>query len=270
MPVETNATVIKRDEINHGLLVLRVRPDFALPEFSPGQYVVLGLAGSRARVDYADPEDPPADPDKLIKRAYSIASSSLQGEFLEFYVALVHSGALTSRLFALREGERIWLSKKITGMFTLEDVTPGHDVLFVATGTGLAPYLSMLRSGYRFENGRKTVVIHGAKVSWDLGYMRELSALAARWPDFHYLPIIDEVHRDPEWPGKVGFVYEYIDDGTVARLLGHGLEPESTSVFLCGNPLMIEGMEKMLVGRGFKIHSRREPGNIFVERFWAD
>jgi ferredoxin--NADP+ reductase len=270
MPVEMNATITRRDEINHGLLVLRVSPDFALPQFEAGQYVVLGLPGTGARVDYADPEKPAADPDKLIKRAYSIASSSLEGEYLEFYVALVHSGALTPRLFALREGDRVWLGKKITGMFTLEDVRSGHDVLFVATGTGLAPYLSMLRSGYRFEEGRKTVVIHAAKVSWDLGYSRELSALAARWPGFHYLPIIDEIDRDPEWPGKVGFVHEYIDDGTVSRLLGHGLAPDNTSVFLCGNPLMIEAMEKMLTDRGFKIHSRKEPGNIFVEKFWVD
>jgi ferredoxin--NADP+ reductase len=270
MPVELNATVTKRDEINHGLLVIRVSPDFPLPEFTAGQYVVLALPGSQARIDYAEPEDPPPDSDKLIKRAYSIASSSQQGEYLEFYVALVHSGALTPRLFALREGDRIWLSKKIVGMFTLADITPGHDILFVATGTGLAPYLSMLRSDYGFESGRKTVVIHGARVSWDLGYMRELTALSARWPDFHYLPIIDEPERDPEWPGKVGFVYEYIDDGTVARLLGHGLEPDRTSVFLCGNPLMIEGMEKVLLGKGFRVHSRRDPGNIFVEKFWAD
>jgi ferredoxin--NADP+ reductase len=270
MPVEMNATITRRNEINHGLLVLRITPDFELPRFEAGQYVVLGLPGWTGRVDYADPEEPPADPDKLIKRAYSIASSSLGGEYLEFYVALVHSGALTPRLFALREGDRIWLGKKITGMFTLEDVTPGHDILFVATGTGLAPYLSMLRSGYRFEGQRQTVIIHGARVSWDLGYSRELSALAARWPGFHYLPIIDEIDRDRDWPGKVGFVFAYIDDGTVSRIFGHDLEPENTSVFLCGNPLMIEGMEKMLEGKGFKHHSRKEPGNIFVEKYWAD
>ncbi len=270
MPVEMNATIAKKDEINHGLLVLRVTPDFALPQFNAGQYVVLGLPGSQARVDYAEAEEPQADPDKLIKRAYSIASSSLQGEYLEFYIALVHSGALTPRLFALRKGDRIWLGNKIVGMFTLADVTPGHDIIFIATGTGLAPYLSMIRSGYRFEDEHKTVVIHGARVSWDLGYMRELTALAARWPGFHYLPIIDEAERDPDWPGKVGFVYEYFRDGTVSRLLGHDLDPHKTSAFLCGNPAMIEGMEKMLSERGFKLHSRREPGNIFVEKYWAD
>jgi ferredoxin--NADP+ reductase len=270
MSDELNATVAKYDQINHGLLVLRVRPDYDLPTFVAGQYVVLGLPGSYARVDYALPEEDPAEPDKLIKRAYSIASSSHQGEYLEFYIALVHSGALTPRLFALREGDRVWLGKKIVGMFTLEDVTPGHDIMFVATGTGLAPYLSMLRSNYRFEDGHKTVVIHGAKVSWDLGYMRDLIGLASRWKSFHYLPIIDEVERDPDWPGKVGFVFEYINDGTVAGILGHDMDPARTSVFLCGNPLMVEGMERMLTERGFKMHKRRDPGNIFVEKFWAD
>ena len=182
----------------------------------------------------------------------------------------MHSGPLTPRLFALHEGDRIWLGKKIVGMFTLDDVTAGHDILFIATGTGLAPYLSMLRSNYRFEDGHRTVVVHGAKVSWDLGYMRELTALSERWEHFHYLPIIDEIERDPDWPGKVGFVYEYIKDGTVARLLGHDMNPGRTSAFLCGNPLMVEGMEQMLVDRGFKVHRRRDPGNIIVEKFWAD
>lgn len=128
----------------------------------------------------------------------------------------------------------------------------------------------MLRSSYRFADGHTTVVIHRAGVSQDLGYMRELSALAARWPDFHYLPIIDEIERDPEWSGEVGLVDQYIEDGTVAELLGHDLEPSNTSVFLCGNPLMIEAMEKLLVERRFKLHSRGDPGNVFVEKFWVD
>jgi len=270
MADELNATITKFDEINHGLLVLRVKPDDPLPDFKAGQYVVLGLPGSHPRVAAAEPEGEEPKPDVLIKRAYSIASSSLQGEYLEFYVALVHSGALTPRMFNLKTGDRIWLGKKITGMFTLDDVAPGHDIMFIATGTGLAPYVSMLRSNYRFEDGHKTIVIHGARVSWDLGYMRDLTALATRFDNLHYLPIIDEIARDPDWPGKVGFVFEYINDGTVEKILGHDMDPERTSVFLCGNPLMVEGMEKMLIERGFKMHKRRDPGNMFIEKFWAD
>jgi ferredoxin--NADP+ reductase len=270
MPAEMNATVVKRIEINHGLLILRVKPDFDVPDFEAGQYAVLGLPGSQPRVDYAEPEDPPSDPEKLTKRAYSVASSSRQGEYLEFFIALVHSGTLTPRLFTLEEGSRIWMGKKIVGMFTLADANPGNDILFVATGTGLAPYISMLRSEYRFQEGRQTIVIHGARVSWDLGYMRDLTGLATRWPTFHYLPIIDEADRDPEWPGRVGFVYQYFEDDTIQTILGHDLDPNRTSVFLCGNPLMIAGMEERLTSRGFQLHSRKEPGNIFVEKYWMD
>ncbi len=268
MPSELNATVTRRDEINHGLLVLQVTPDEELPPFRPGQYTVLGLPGSAPRSAYAEPEDPPADPGKLIKRAYSIASSSLQGSYLEFYIALVRTGALTPRLFAARTGDRIWMGSRIVGMFTLDDVPAGNHVVFVATGTGLAPYLSMLRSAYEFDAGRTTIACHAARVSWDLGYRSELEAMAARYPNFHYLPIIDENDRDPEWRGRVGFVNSLVEDGTIAGLLGRDLDPTNTSVFLCGNPLMIESMMELLGRRGFTKHTRQRPGSLFVEEYW--
>ena len=270
VPAELNATVSGRQDFNHGLLALRVAPDAEMFSFTPGQYAVLGLPGSAPRSPLADPEEPPADPEKLIKRAYSIASSSVAGEHLEFYVALVRTGALTPRLFALREGDRVWVSRRAVGMFTLDDVAAGHDIAFVATGTGLAPYLSMLRSAYAFDSRRRTVVCHAARVSWDLGYRRELEGLAARNPDFHYLPIIDETDRDPDWRGAVGFVNRFFTDGTVAELFGHDLDPDRTSVFLCGNPAMIQSMQALLVERGFKEHKRRDPGNIFTEKYWVE
>jgi ferredoxin--NADP+ reductase len=270
MAIDYNATVTERHEINHGLLVLQVTPDDRVPGFKAGQYCVLGLLGSAPRVASAVPEVETPPPDKLIKRAYSIASSSLEGEYLEFYVALVRSGALTPRLFALQPADRIWMGSRIVGMFTLDDVDPSHDVVFVATGTGLAPYISMLRSAYRFDAARRTVVCHAARVSWDLGYRTELEALAATYENFHYLPIIDERSRDPLWTGRIGIVSDYFSDGTVAELLGHPLDPARTSVFLCGNPKMIRGMAAWLLERGFKDHSRRDPGNIFTEKFWAE
>ena len=268
MSDEMNATVTSRNEINHGLLVLQVTPDEELPPFKAGQYTELGLPGSAPRSAYADPEDPPADPDKMIKRAYSIASSSLQGRYLEFYIALVRTGALTPRLFALDAGDRIWLGQRVVGMFTLDDVPPGKHLVFVATGTGLAPYLSMLRSAYEFDADRTTIVCHAARVSWDLGYRSELEGMAARYANFHYLPIIDEVDRDPNWQGEVGFVNRFVDEDTIAELLGHALDPTDTSVFLCGNPLMIDSMMELLATLGFKKHTRKQPGSLFVEEYW--
>ena len=268
MSSELNATVTMSYAINHGLLVLQVTPDEPLPPFKAGQYTVLGLPGSAARSPFAEPDDQPSDPEKIIKRAYSIASSSLHGHYFEFFVALVRTGALTPRLFALQPGDRIWLGRKIVGMFTLDDVQPDHDLIFVATGTGLAPYISMLRSRYAFNNTRKTVVVHASRVSFDLGYRTELEGLAARFPSFHYLPIIDQPDRDPTWNGETGFADKFFDNGTVESRLGHEIDPARTSVFLCGNPLMVEGMKRRLMDRGLAVHSRKEPGQIFVEEFW--
>jgi len=268
MSVELNATITMRYEINHGLLVLQVTPDEELQPFVAGQYTTLGLLGSAPRHHAADQEDPPAAPNKLIRRAYSIASSSLQGKYFEFFVALVRDGALTPRLFALNQGDRIHLGRRIVGMFTLDEVPAGKDLVFVATGTGLAPYLSMLRSRYAFDAGHHTVVVHGSRVSYDLGYRTELEGMAARYEHFHYLPVIDHPDRDPSWTGEVGYVNRFFSEGRVAQLLGHPLVPERTAVFLCGNPLMIGSMMELLGGLGFRKHSRQEPGEIFVEEFW--
>lgn len=268
MPVDLNATVTMRYEINHGLLVLQVTPDQEMQPFVAGQYTTLGLPGSAPRHHAADPEEPSPPADKLIRRAYSIASSSLQGKYFEFFVALVRDGALTPRLFALNQGDRVHLGRRIVGMFTLDDVPPGKNIVFVATGTGLAPYLSMLRSRYAFDAGHHTVIVHGSRVSYDLGYRTELEGMAARFEHFHYLPIIDHPERDPSWTGEVGYVNRFFTEGTVARLLGHPLTPDRAVVFLCGNPLMIDGMMTLLGSLGFRKHTRQEPGEIFVEEFW--
>src|SRR5512146_2398243 len=117
-----NAVVTLRNEISPWLIILRVAPlDWTLPEFKPGQFAVLGLPGSAPRHPLSDPEEEPQAGDKLIRRAYSIASSSLAREYMDFYLALVGSGALTPRLFALRMGDKLWLGPKIAGMFTIDD-----------------------------------------------------------------------------------------------------------------------------------------------------
>src|SRR5689334_5651328 len=115
-----NATVVGREEINPQLLIMRVRPDGQLFEFRPGQFGVLGTLGSAPRVAGSTPEEKAAEPDKIIRRAYSIASSSLERRYVEFYLTLITNGALTPRLFALKHGDRVFLGPKASGLFTLD------------------------------------------------------------------------------------------------------------------------------------------------------
>ena len=160
--MNTNAIVSQRIEVAPGLMVMRVVPDgWTLPPFRPGQFGVLGLPGSAPRCTLSDTEDEAPDPVKFIRRAYSIASSSIELQHLEFYITLVHSGSLTPRLFALQPGDRVWLGPKITGTFTIDQAPAEKHLLLVATGTGLAPYMSMLRTVLMEGPERRFVVVLG-------------------------------------------------------------------------------------------------------------
>ena len=170
--------VTQQIEVAPGLMILRVAPDgWELPDFLPGQYVVLGLPAGAPRCADSDPEPPSGDPNKLIRRAYSIASSSVAREYLEFYITLVRSGELTPRLFSLQVGQRLWVGRKVTGMFTLRDVPQDKQLVLLATGTGIAPYMSMVRTVLATEGTQRFAVVHGARHSWDLGYQGELIAV---------------------------------------------------------------------------------------------
>lgn len=268
--VGLNAVVQQRIEVAPGLMVIRVVADgWELPEFIPGQFAVLGLPPESPRCDLADPDEEPPRPGVLIRRAYSIASSSVAREYLELYITLVRSGALTPRLFALEPGDRLWLGPKITGRFTLDEAPNDTNLALVATGTGLAPYMSMLRTLLPENGERRIAVLLGARHSWDLGYQSELMTMSRLSPSFTYLPVISRPAEEPvPWGGPAGYVQDLWREGHLERAWGFRPDPSSTRVFLCGNPTMIEDMVSILAVEGFQEHSRREPGQVFVERYW--
>lgn len=263
-----NATVVGREEINPQLVVLRVQPDGDLFEFKPGQFAVLGLLGSAARVPEAAAEEPVSPPDKVIRRAYSIASSSVERRYLEFYLTLVTSGQLSPRLFALKHGSRLFLGQKASGVFTLDRVPAGKAALLIATGTGLAPYVSMLRTMLVDDTQRRFVVVHGARYSWDLGYRGELESLARIRRNFTYIPSITRPDQDPTYRGRTGRIQTLLEEGVVEKESGVALDPAQTDVFLCGNPEMVRTVKAMLEARGFKADHGKEIGTIHVEEYW--
>ena len=163
-----NATVVRRVDVTPELMILSVKPDGGVPEFQPGQYVALGLFGAAERPTHFPAEREAHAPDKIIKRAYSIGSSPLTREYLEFYIAVVPDGGLTSRLALVREGDRVFLAPKITGTFTLEHVSAERNLVLVSTGTGLAPFMSMVRTPSTWTPGRRITVVHGVRHTHDL------------------------------------------------------------------------------------------------------
>ncbi|MDZ7797300.1 MAG: ferredoxin--NADP reductase [Candidatus Marinimicrobia bacterium] len=264
-----NAVLQQKIEVAPGLCIFRIAPKgWELPAFRPGQYAVLGLPPDAERVPYASPPFSPAPEGRLIKRTYSIASSSSQKHYLEFYIKMVSTGALTPRLFALKNGDMLWMRKKVFGMFTLDDFPTEKNVIFFATGTGLAPYMSMLRSHLINDTGRKWAVVHGALNSWDLGYRDELITMERFCPEFTYIPMISNPREEPvSWNGYVGFLDKAWKEGYVQKAWNEEADPGNTVIFLCGHPMMVSGMEKLLMKSGFRLHSKRAPGNMVKEKF---
>jgi len=263
-----NATVVGREEINPQLLILRVRPDTDLFDFRPGQFGVLGMLGNAPRVEEAVPEEPAPEPEKMIRRAYSIASASLERRYVEFYLTLITSGALTPRLFALEHGSRLFLGPKASGIFTLDKVVPEKAVVLIATGTGLAPYVSMLRTMLVNDSQRRFIVLHGARYSWDLGYRGELESLARIRPNFTYIPSITRPDQDPHFIGYTGRIQSLLEQGIVERESGIALDPAKAEVFLCGNPEMVKVATEMLEKKGFAGKGGTTPPTIHVEEYW--
>lgn len=267
--LQLNAVVAAKLEVSPRLMIMRVAADgWQMPDFQPGQFAVIGLPGSAPRNALSMPEQSPSDPGKLIRRAYSIASSSRTREYMEFYINLVTSGALTPRLFALEVGDRVWLSSKATGMFTLDQVPKDKHIIMVATGTGLAPYISMLTSELMCGNPRHYAVLHGAYHSWDLGYRSELLMLQHLCRNFTYVATIDRPEEEPvPWSGPTGWVQDLWRKGAVAQGWDFAPTPADTHVFLCGNPMMIDEMVTLLQDEGFREHSSKSVGQIHVERW---
>lgn len=267
-----NAVVVQRQDLGERQMILGIAPDgWVLPRFEAGQFATVGIPAEYPRAAGCRPEREPAKQGALIKRALSIASAPEAAASLEFYLALVGDGSFTARLWALHHGARLWLGPKLAGGFTLQRVAPGRHLIFVAAGTGLAPFIAMLRSRFDPQRPQRTVLIHGARHSWELGYRAELAALAQRHATFAYLPILSRPREEPTpWTGAIGYVQQLWAAGAVERAWGESPTPETTDVFLCGSPTMVDGMSELLRQRGFsEYHARDNPsGQIHVERYW--
>lgn len=266
-----NATVVARIDYTPSLRTYYIQPDQAFEPYQAGQYVTLGLESSVPRSGEVVPEARPPQEGKMVLRAYSIASAGFENEVLQFYVAHVPEGTLTPRLWTLEPGDRIQLGRRITGNFTLENALT-KTIVMVGTGTGIAPFLAMVRQHAAVRPDIRFVLLHGATRRAELGHHGEFRALAYALPNFVYLPAISRPHLDPLWRGQVGRLTVFFQDQ--GRLLAEKarvhLDPAKTDVYLCGSPGMVRDISAMLEPAGYQKWSRANPAALHVEEYWKD
>ena len=203
-------------------------------------------------------------PEGFVSRSYSLASAP--GEELEVLLARVGEGALTPALFELAVGGRVSLDPKAQGFFTFDYVPPHRELWLVATGTGLGPFLSMLRSGVAFERAERVVLVHGAGGAAELAHRSELESLVAeRRGAFRYVPALSREAAPGALPGRVTHL---LASGELERHVGTPISAESSHFMLCGNPAMIEEVTTLLAERGLRKHRQRSPGHITTEKYW--
>jgi ferredoxin--NADP+ reductase len=238
-------TVVDRRDWAPGLMTLRVAQR---AEFRPGQFMNLGLFL----------------PEGFVSRSYSLASAP--GEPLEVLLARVGEGALTPALFELSPGASLSLDPKPQGFFTFDYVPPHRELWLLATGTGLGPFLSMLRSEQAFQRAERVILVHGTRGSTELAHRAELEGLAqARAGRFGYVPVLS---RRAEAGQLQGRLTQALRSGELERRAGATISAESAHVMLCGNPSMIDDTIALLAERGLKRHRQRAPGQITTEKYW--
>ena len=262
-----NATVVGKILLRPDIMTLRVNTDEPRDKFNAGQYTLLGLYGREERSPNSTAETDPVEPDKLIQRPYSIASATTQLSQLEFYISQVKSGQLTPRLFNLQPGDRLFVSKRIVGVFKLAETPANNDIVMIATGTGMAPYLSFLRSYLASRPESKMAIIQGAAKQWDLGYFSELTFLDNTFTNFTYIPTLPEA--DETWNGYKMWIGEILDADILKSEAGIDIDPSKTHFFLCGNPKMVGDVTNWLLEKGYTKHTRKESGALHIEEFWS-
>lgn len=225
------------------------RPDSF--RFDNGQFVMLGI-----KVD-----------DKPLLRAYSLVSANYE-EYLEFLSIKVEGGNLTSKLQHLEKGDEILISNKPVGTLVIDNLTPSKRLLLLATGTGIAPFISIIKDPDTYDRFEEIILVHGVRQVNDLAYKEYLTDHLPKeeyigknvQDQFTYLPTVtrDEFERR-------GRITKLIDNDDLI------LDPKTDRIMLCGSKDMLADLSKLLDERGFSVSPRQgDPGDYVMERSFVE
>lgn len=257
-------------------------------KFTAGQFVRLGIHGKDLQY-FAQNHDAklitsetqvyeeqgheaqgqPIDLDGYVFRAYSVASSPYD-EFIEFFSVVIPEGEFTSKVNHIQVGDSLLLNTTPFGYLTLAryQLPLPNDLWLLATGTGLAPFLSILKTIDVWQQYQRIILVYSARTSQELAYQAQISSIKSIYGDngaaFVFLPIVT---READYAGEKARIPNLIVSGKLTELVGQKLDKERSHVMLCGNPQMVEDTKEALKSIGLTMNRRGE-GNIAVENYW--
>ncbi len=238
--------VVENRRLNQYLTSLIIEVD--LDGYESGQFVRIGLH----------------DGDEVVARPYSLVSTA-QENHLEVYFNIVEEGPLSPRLFALAAGDEVLVSGRPSGFLTVSEVPPAKHLWMMATGTGIGPFLSILKSDAAWRKFDNLILCHSVSYAEELAYQDLIEQIAERRGErFRYVPVVTRESFD----GGLGKRFPSImRDGSLERFSGFEINADDSHVMMCGSTDMITDVSAALVERGMKKHRRRDPGHFTTEKY---
>jgi ferredoxin--NADP+ reductase len=238
--------VVDNRRLNEYLTALII--DVELDGYEAGQFVRLGL---------------PID-DDVLARPYSLVNTP-QEKHLEVYFNIVEDGPLSPRLFKLQAGDDILIADNPSGFLTVSEVPECKHLWMIATGTGIGPFLSILKSEAAWQKFEKIVLCYSVSYAAELAYQDVIAGIADRHgAQFHFLPIVT---RESHAGALDKRVTALMQDGSLEQHTGLSINPNDSHVMMCGSSDMIADVSAELVSRDMKKHRRRDPGHFTTEKY---
>lgn len=237
--------VIEKIQWNNRLFSLRIGCDFN--KFESGQFVRVALDVDGER----------------IARPYSLVSTP-EDEYLEIYFNIVPEGPLSPKLAELEVGDKIFVTDKANGFLTVSEVPSCKYLWLFATGTGVGPFVSILKSKNAWQHFDKIVLGYSVRDSSELSYQAEISEIEKTHSDkFLFVPFVTRENFSGALDQRIPLC---IEDGSLEKRTGFEID-ENSHIMMCGNSEMIASVTEVLEKRGLRKHRRREPGHMTTEKY---
>jgi ferredoxin--NADP+ reductase len=250
----TRQTLLDVRPLTPNLFTLRTTRDPGF-RFRAGQFARLGVTKADG---------------STVWRAYSMVSSPYD-EFLEFFSIVVPGGEFTSELSRLEVGDTLLVDRQAFGYLTLDRFVDGRDLWLLSTGTGVAPFLSILQDFEVWEKFERIILVYSVRDARELAYQELIAGLAQRdyLAEFaHKLQFIATVTREEHPSAMSGRITALIESGELERAASATLTAEHSRVMLCGNPQMIDDTRQLLKQREMHLSLSRRPAQVAVENYW--